>query len=134
MKKIASLLGLCSSLFFLNCATTKPFANSEKSNRDWEEIFQCIQTAPPGKSCGSAFKSHSFTAKVSSIQKDKLGQTQVVSRFGAGDKAFTCESTRGEGDSLNAGDIIEFEGTVSGVTVKPMQRAVEFKDCTIRKL
>ncbi len=134
MKKYTFVPCLFSFLLYQGCASTPPFAEAEKSARAWDEIYECVRTAPPGKSCGSQFKSRAYTAKISSIQKDKSGQVQVVSRFGVGDKAFTCELTSEYADQFAAGDIIQIEGTVTGITAKPMQRAVEFENCIIRKL
>ncbi len=134
MKKHTFVPCLLSFLLFQSCATTPPFANAQKSAQAWDEIYECVRTAPPGKSCGSEFKSRVYTAKISSIQKDNSGKTQVVSRFGAGDKAFTCALPTENSDQLTAGDLIEFEGTITGIGAKPMQRSVEFENCSIRKL
>jgi hypothetical protein len=134
MKIFSFVLCLFSFLCFLSCATTPPLADAEKTASAWEEIYECVRTAPPGKNCGNQFKSRIYTVKVSSIQKDKSGQAQLVTRFGSGDKSFTCELINEHVDQFAPGDVIQFEGTVIGIHAKPMQRSVEFKDCNIRKL
>lgn len=133
MKKQILLPSLLTFLLFQSCATKAPFAGADKTANTWDAIYECIRTAPEGKSCGGQFKSHTYTAKVSTIQKDELGHTQLISRFGSGDKAFICELPNDKTDQFAVGDIIQFEGTVTGITAKPMQRAIEFDNCNLRK-
>lgn len=133
MKKQILASSLLSFLLFQSCATKAPFSGADKTASTWDAIYECIRTAPEGKSCGSQFKSHTYTAKVSSIQKDETGHTQLISRFGSGDKAFKCEIPAEKAEQFAAGDIIQFEGTVTGITAKPMQRAIEFDNCNLRK-